>query len=150
MDGTDEQQQLFAVNVSMRAKTGYNAGQRHNLCDCEYLKGWKGNCPVVQFWEYVWITTVHKYKKSQRSKVNQSGRTYYNKAVLLDADFPAQLPRRCLRVGPEATGRDLFQRQPAMHLDWPFAFVLGLLHLGIVNSYREGRAARISSFGGCG
>lgn len=138
MGGNDGQPHLFAVNVSMRAKTENNTGRQHTLRDCEYLKGWRGNSPVLQFSDYIWITIVHKYKKGQRSKVNQLGRTYYNKVVLFEADFPTQLPRRCLRVGPEASGRDLFQRQPAMHLDWPFAFVLGLLHLGVVNSYQEG------------
>ena len=136
--GKELQPILFSAHVREGWSNSTKVQQPWSLQDCNYLKGWSGSSPVLQFSEFLWIAIVHKYDIGQVSESNELGRTYLNKAVLFQADVSNMLPRRCLQNGPEASGRELFQRQPSIHTDWPFAFILGLVHLGVTHTYREG------------
>jgi hypothetical protein len=108
------------------------------LRDCETMDGWRGNTPVVRFTEHLWITIVHKFARTERNELNPIGRIYKNKVVLFEADFAGDLPNQCIKVGPEATDRDIFQRERGLDFEWPFAFVLGLVHVGTIETYMEG------------
>eukprot|EP00963_Diacronema_lutheri_P000002 scaffold1_cov375-Pavlova_lutheri.AAC.2 len=151
MGSEEKQPHLFAVHVRANTTNGKtNTGQRRVLEGCHYLQGWRGNTQVVQFKDFLWITIVHRLKKGRKNRWNRLGRTYHNKVVLFQADLPSALPMRCLRAGPEATGRDLFQRRPAKHPDWPFVFVLGLVHLGRIRDFKEGEQHAFLVSGGMG
>lgn len=136
--GQEQQPLIFSIIVLEERSNRAKMQQSWTLQDCQYLKGWRGNSPLLQFSEFLWIAVVHKYIPSKSSERNQLGRTYFNKVVLFEADSANSLPRRCIRSGPEASGRDIFQRQPFIDSDWPFAFILGLVYLGMKRTYLEG------------
>jgi hypothetical protein len=119
-----------------------NTNLEFSLKGCEYLTDWRGNSPVVRFTDRLWITVVHKFGISEKVAMNPLGRTYRNKLVLFEADSSGELPTQCLQMGPEATDTDVFQRRPHLQFEWPFAFILGLIHLGKVHNYAEGESHR--------
>ena len=129
---------------------GARADLQFTLENCENLTEWRGNSPVVHFTNRLWITIVHKVEQAEKNSLNELGRTYKNKIVIFESDVSAGLPKRCLRIGPEATDSDIFQRRPHLQFEWPFAFVLGLVHLGRVENYIEGEAHQFLLSAGLG
>lgn len=112
--------------------------KEYKLDNCDGMSDWRGNTPVIHFTGRLWISIVHKRGNAEESRLNRIGRSYINKVVVFQADTPGGLPTKCLPNGPEATGRDIFQRQPALDFEWPFAFILGLVHLGKIETLPRG------------
>jgi hypothetical protein len=112
--------------------------KEYELDNCDDMSEWRGNTPITHFTDRLWIAIVHKHCHSEKSRLNRIGRSYINKVVLFQADTPGGLPTKCLPNGPEATGRDIFQKQPILGFEWPFAFVLGLVHLGKIETFPGG------------
>lgn len=94
MGGVHGEPSIYSVNTNRRGSTAANATETRSLRDCEYMQGWRGNSPVVQFSDHLWMAIVHKYNSSKKSKFNPFGRTYYNKIVIFESYIPQALPRR--------------------------------------------------------
>jgi hypothetical protein len=134
---------LIPHNSTASIEAGVSSNAYYELKDCDYLSEWRGNSPVVRFTDHLWATVVHQYKKTREvMPLNKIGRTYKNKLVIFEADFPGMLPSRCMRTGPDAASRDVLQRQPDLDFEWPFAFVLGIVHMGKVATFIEGEQHR--------
>jgi len=110
--------------------------------NCAFLQGWKGSTNVIRLTPRIWITIVHKYRKFPNipKEQNHIRRIYKNKMVMFESDYPYGLPTHSLDIGPDAADFDLFQ--PGDDDMWPFAFVLGLVHVGVGKSFREGEQHR--------
>uniref|UniRef100_A0A6U9QFP9 Uncharacterized protein n=1 Tax=Picocystis salinarum TaxID=88271 RepID=A0A6U9QFP9_9CHLO len=112
------------------------------LKDCQQFTGWRGNGPLVQFTEKLWLGIVHRWHPVPKSDADALGRNYSNIPALFEADRANGLPTRCYGTGIIAEGHYVMEADPATGWNMPFAFIMGLVHLGRVRDHHEGTVHR--------
>lgn len=140
---------IFPVNLASNSSNINTAiAEPIKMKNCGFLQGWKGSTNVIRLTPRIWITIVHKYRKFPNipKEQNHIKRIYKNKMVMFESDFDHGPPTHCLDIGPDAADFDLFQ--PGDDDMWPFAFVLGLVHVGVEERFREGEQHRFISSAG--
>lgn len=112
------------------------------LKDCQQFTGWRGNGPLVQFTEKLWLGIVHKWHPVPKTDGDAIGRNYSNIPALFESNRANGLPTRCYGTGIIAEGQYVMEADPASGWNMPFAFIMGLVHLGKVRDHYEGSVHR--------
>ena len=105
---------------------------------CQQFFGWNGNGPLVQFAEKLWLGIVHKWQPVPKTDGDAIGRNYSNIPSLFESNTAYGSPTRCYRRRIIAEGQYVMEADPAFGWNMPFAFIMGLVHLGKISDHYEG------------
>lgn len=83
MDGADAPH-IFAMNMSMGAKTGHDTGEQDTLCKFGHLKVTRAHYPAARCVDHAWIAVEHKNERHQKPSASLPLRTQSSKEGLLE------------------------------------------------------------------